>query len=65
MSHVNAFRAVVGFWEQAVLVCLGLALMVLSLGLGVTMINLPVGVILGLLGCAIVGGGLFVRFDHA
>jgi hypothetical protein len=39
--------------------------MVLGLGLGVTMIMLPVGVVIGLLGVAMVVAGLFGRFTRA
>ena len=64
MSHVNAFRGVVGFCEHALLVFFGFMLMVLGLGLGVTMIMLPAGIIIGLIGFAMFVGGLFVRFDQ-
>jgi hypothetical protein len=42
---------------------LGFVMMVVGLGLGVTMIMLPVGIVVGLLGAAILVGGLFVRMD--
>ena len=37
----------------------GLMMMIVGLGLGVTMIMLPVGVVVGLVGVALVVGGLF------
>jgi hypothetical protein len=37
--------------------------MVLGPGLGVTMIMLPVGFVIGLIGVAMVVGGLFARID--
>jgi hypothetical protein len=64
MSYVNVLRGVAGFCEHAVLVSIGFTLMVLGLGLGVTMIMLPVGLVIGLIGCAMVVVGLFVRFDQ-
>ena len=64
MSYVNVLRGIAGFCEHAFLVGIGFALMVLGLGLGVTMIMLPVGVVIGLLGCAMVVIGLFVRFEQ-
>jgi hypothetical protein len=63
MSHVTVLRGVVGFCEHAVLIAIGFVLMVLGLGLGVTMIMLPVGVVIGLLGVAMLVGGLFGRFN--
>jgi len=65
MSHVTVLRGVFGFFEHAVLIAIGLVLMVLGLGLGVTMIMLPVGVVIGLLGFAMVVAGLFGRFNKA
>jgi membrane-bound ClpP family serine protease len=44
-------------------VIVGLVLMILGLGLGVTMIMLPVGVVVGLVGFAMVVAGLFARID--
>ena len=41
----------------------GFILMVIGLGLGVTMIMLPVGIVIGLLGVALVVSGLFARID--
>jgi hypothetical protein len=37
--------------------------MILGLGLGVTMIMLPVGLVVGIIGFAMVVAGLFVRID--
>jgi hypothetical protein len=64
MTHVNALRGVLGFFEHALTIVVGLVLMVLGLGLGVTMIMLPVGIVVGLIGVAMVVGGLFVRLDE-
>ena len=63
LSVHDAFSAVVGFLEHAAAVVLGLIMMVVGLGLGVTMIMLPVGLTIGLLGFALVVGGLFARID--
>lgn len=63
MSQITVLRGVVGFCEHAVLIAIGFVLMVLGLGLGVTMIMLPVGVVIGLLGVAMLVGGLFGRFN--
>jgi hypothetical protein len=41
----------------------GFVMMIVGLGLGVTMIMLPVGIVVGLLGAAILVGGLFARID--
>ena len=51
------------FFEHAATVAVGLVLIVIGLGLGVTMIMLPVGIVVGLLGVAMVIGGLFARID--
>ena len=44
-------------------VVLGVVMMIIGLGLGVTMIMLPVGVVVGLVGVALVVVGLFAHFD--
>jgi hypothetical protein len=44
-------------------VVLGVVMMIVGLGLGVTMIMLPVGVVVGLVGVALVVVGLFAHFD--
>jgi hypothetical protein len=54
---------VAAFAEHAAFVVTGLVLMVIGLGLGVTMIMLPVGLVVGLAGVAMVVGGLFARFN--
>jgi hypothetical protein len=53
------------FVEHAAFVAVGLVLIVIGLGLGVTMIMLPVGVTVGLIGVAMVVGGLFARIDKS
>ena len=54
----------VTFFERAATVIVGLILMIVGLGLGVTMIMLPVGITIGLIGVAMVVGGLLVRIDE-
>jgi hypothetical protein len=69
MSHVLAPGSigsfVVGLVEHAFFVIAGFVLMVVGLGLSVTMIMLPVGLPLGLLGLAMVIGGLTVRMNQS
>jgi archaellum biogenesis protein FlaJ (TadC family) len=45
-------------------IIIGFIMMVVGLGLGVTMIMLPAGIVIGLVGVAIVIGGLFARNDQ-
>jgi hypothetical protein len=69
MSHVLAPGSigsfVVGLFEHAFFVIAGFVLMVVGLGLSVTMIMLPVGLPLGLLGLAMVIGGLTVHLNQS
>ena len=65
MSTVTAARNIVGYFERAVFAILGFVLMVLGLGLGVTVIMLPVGLAIGLIGCAMVVGALFAHIDQS
>jgi len=51
--------------ERTAAVIIGLIMMIVGLGLGVTMIMLPVGITIGLLGLAVLVGGLFARIDAA
>jgi len=44
-------------------IVIGFVLMVIGLALGVTMIMLPVGLVVGLLGFAMVVSGLFAHLD--
>ena len=44
-------------------VIVGFIMMVVGLGLGVTMIMLPVGLVIGLIGAAMVVGGLFAHIN--
>ena len=53
-----------GFLEHTAAVVLGLIMMIVGLGLGVTMIMLPAGIAIGLLGAAVLVGGLFGRLDE-
>jgi hypothetical protein len=64
MSYLVIARGIVGFVEHAFFVILGFVLMVLGLALGVTMIMLPAGIVIGLIGFAMVVGGLFARIDR-
>ncbi len=64
MTHTVALRGILGFFEHAAAVIVGLVLMILGLGLGVTMIMLPVGVVIGISGFAMVVAGLFARIDQ-
>jgi hypothetical protein len=45
-------------------IIIGFVMMVVGLGLVVTMIMLPVGIVVGLLGVALVVGGLFARVNE-
>jgi hypothetical protein len=64
----TAARSILGhlatFVEHAAFVIIGFVLMIIGLGLGVTMIMLPVGVVVGLVGVAMVVGGLFARINQ-
>jgi hypothetical protein len=51
--------------ERTAAVIIGLIMMFVGLGLGVTMIMLPAGITIGLLGLAVLVGGLFARIDDA
>ena len=51
------------FLEHATAIVIGLIMMVVGLGLGVTMIMLPVGLVIGFVGLALVVTGLFVRME--
>ena len=44
-------------------IIIGFVLMVVGLALGVTMIMLPVGLVVGMLGFAMVVGGFFAHID--
>ena len=52
------------FLEHTAAVVVGLIMMIVGLGLGVTMIMLPAGIVIGLLGTAVLVGGLFGRIDE-
>ena len=68
MAHTTSIRtfgaAVAGLAEHVAFVVVGFVLVVLGLGLGVTIIMLPVGLPIGLLGLAMVIGGLTVRINQ-
>jgi hypothetical protein len=64
MTVHGALAGVGRFLEHAAAVVVGLILMIVGLGLGVTMIMLPAGIVLGLLGVAILVAGLFARTDE-
>ena len=61
MSPAVALHGIVAFLEHALFVIVGFAFMVVGVALGVTMIMLPVGIVVGLIGFAMVVGGLFAR----
>ena len=61
MSNAPTFRGILGFLEHAAFVIAGLVLMIVGLGLGVTIVMLPAGVVIGVIGLAMVVGGLFAR----
>jgi hypothetical protein len=67
MAHALPLRSVFGgflrFFEHAAAVVVGFVMMVVGLALGVTMIMLPGGLVVGLLGVAILLAGLFARID--
>jgi hypothetical protein len=52
------------FFEHAVAIVVGLVMMIVGLGLGVTMIMLPVGLVVGLAGVAVLLGGIFAHIDE-
>jgi hypothetical protein len=54
-------RGIESILGHALAIIVGFVMMVVGLGLGVTMIMLPVGVVVGLLGAAILVAGLFAR----
>jgi hypothetical protein len=63
--HVHHVLAGIGrFLEHTAAVVVGLIMMIVGLGLGVTMIMLPAGIVIGLLGTAVLVGGLFGRIDE-
>ena len=61
--HRPWVRATESALGHIVATIVGFIFMVIGLGLGVTMIMLPVGVVIGLLGVALVVGGLFAHID--
>ncbi len=67
MGHTLTFHDIVvgigHFFEHALFVMIGLMMMVIGLALGVTMVMLPLGVAVGLMGLAMVVGGLFAHFE--
>ena len=63
MSLGIALHGIVTFLEHALFVIVGFGFMVIGVALGVSMIMLPVGLVVGLIGFAMVVGGLFARLD--
>lgn len=51
------------FLEHTAAVVVGFVLIIVGLAMGVTMVLLPVGVVVGLLGVAILVAGFFARID--
>jgi hypothetical protein len=64
LSARSFFSGLGTFFEHTAAVVLGLIMMIVGLGLGVTMIMLPVGIVIGLLGVAMVIAGLFAHIDQ-
>ena len=54
-------RFIEGVLGHVAAVVVGFVMMMVGLGLGVTMIMLPVGIVVGLAGCAIFVAGLFAH----
>ena len=63
-SH-NVLSGVGHILERTAAVIIGLIMMIVGLGLSVTMVMLPVGLTIGLLGAAVLFGGLFAQIDDA
>lgn len=59
----HALAPVGRFLEHTVAVVIGFVLIVLGLAMGVTMVMLPIGIVVGLLGVAILVAGFFARID--
>ena len=58
---VKATESVLG---HIAFVIAGFVLMVVGLGMGVTIVLLPFGIVIGLIGVAMVVGGLFARIGE-
>ena len=68
MTHATSVHPLLSgigrFFEHAVAIVVGLVMMIVGLGLGVTMIMLPVGLVVGLAGVAVLLGGIFAHIDE-
>jgi hypothetical protein len=66
-TSLRHFLAMGGhFLGHVVAVALGFVLIIVGLAMGVTMVMLPVGIVIGLLGVAMVVSGVFARITpHA
>ena len=62
-NHHTWIKTLEGALAHIAAVSIGLLLMVVGLGMGVTMVMLPAGIVLGLLGTAILVAGLFARIS--
>jgi hypothetical protein len=51
------------FLGHAAAVVLGFVLIIVGLAMGVTMVLLPAGIVIGLVGVALVVGGMFARIS--
>ena len=61
-SPLRHVLAMVGhFLGHVVAVVLGFVLIIVGLAMGVTMVLLPAGIVIGLIGVALVVGGMFAR----
>ena len=63
LSYRRLWRGTARILEHMIAVVVGFVMMVIGLALGVTMIMLPAGLVIGLLGAAIVVMGIFGRLD--
>ena len=61
-SPLRHVLAMVGhFFGHVVAVVLGFVLIIVGLAMGVTMVLVPAGIVIGLIGVALVVGGVFAR----
>jgi hypothetical protein len=64
MAFVTALRNVVGFFEHAAFAIVGFVLVVVGLALG-ALVMLPVGLVVGQIGFAMVVAALLARLEQA
>jgi hypothetical protein len=61
MSHVG--HLAVSFLEHAAFTVVGFILMIVGLAMGVSLVLLPIGLVVGLIGCVMFIGGLLARIE--